>query len=426
MDATFRRLVAACFLNQLGFQAAYFVGIIGCATYVLDAGAAEVSALVFVMNVVMLVGYSAAGALIDAVGPKIVLVASLALSLVAAAVVLAMPVCMVSLLVVAIVMGLAGAAASTAVETFPRYLTSDESLLTRVNSLNSVATFVAVIAGPLFAGAIAGVTDNRLVFAVLPVTSVLGVLVALCLRERVRPEHPQDSGQTTSSLLARVADGVRATVANPALIVLFAVCFLGNLGFGAFDSLESLFYRDVLRVGAEWMGWLTAIVGVGATVGSLLAGRVPTRHVTLPALCGLLVVEGLGGGALHGDAARMVRRRRAARPWRRERPDHAPARDAHPAQLRADPPWQRERAHARGHQRVGHAAVARGAVARGCVWRAGGARLGCCPRRAYGRCAGGRGQMHARELGRAALTPNCYRTDTNGRSAAVSAQPAIE
>lgn len=294
VDATFRRLVAACFLNQLGFQAAYFVGIIGCATYVLDAGAAEVSALVFVMNVVMLVGYSAAGALIDAVGPKIVLVASLALPLVAAAVVLAMPVCMVSLLVVAIVMGLAGAAASTAVETFPRYLTNDEVLLARVNSLNSVATFVAVIAGPLLAGAIAGVTDNRFVFAALPVTSVLGVLVALRLRERIRPEHQQDSGQTTSSLLARVADGVRATVASPALIVLFAVCFLGNLGFGAFDSLESLFYRDVLRVGAEWMGWLTAIVGVGATVGSLLAGRVPTRRVTLPALCGLLVVEGLG------------------------------------------------------------------------------------------------------------------------------------
>lgn len=56
VDATLRRLVAACFLNQLGFQSVYFVGIIGCATYVLDAGAAEVSALVFVMNVVMLVG----------------------------------------------------------------------------------------------------------------------------------------------------------------------------------------------------------------------------------------------------------------------------------------------------------------------------------------------------------------------------------
>lgn len=294
MDATFRRLVAACFLNQLGFQAAYFVGIIGCATYVLDAGAAEVSALVFVMNVVMLVGYSAAGALIDAVGPRIVLVASLALPLAAAAVVLAMPVCMASLLVVAIVMGLAGAAASTAVETFPRYLTNDEVLLARVNSLNSVATFAAVIAGPLLAGAIAGGADNRLVFVVLPCTSVPGVLVALGLHERLRLDRPASAGRPAPSLLARLTEGVRATLASPALIVLFAVCFLGNLGFGAFDSLESLFYRDVLRVGAEWMGWLTVIVGVGATVGSLLAGRVSTRRVTLPVLCGLLVVEGLG------------------------------------------------------------------------------------------------------------------------------------
>ena len=294
MDAAFRRLVAVCFLNQLGFQAAYFVGIIGCATYALGAGAAEVSALVFVMNVVMLVGYSVAGALIDAAGPRVVLVASLALPVIAAAVVLAVPVCMASLMVAAIVMGLAGAAASTAIETFPRYLTSDEALLTHVNSLNSVATFVAVIVGPLLAGAIAGVADNRLVFAVPFVTSLLGTLVALGLRERVRPERPTSDGQLAPSLLARVADGVRATVASPVLVVLFAVCFLGNLGFGAFDSLESLFYRDVLRVGAEWMGWLTAVVGVGATAGSMLAGRVPTRHVTLPALCGLLVMEGLG------------------------------------------------------------------------------------------------------------------------------------
>ena len=310
VDATLRRLVAACFLNQLGFQAVYFVGIIGCATYVLDASAAEVSALVFVMNAVMLVGYSAAGALIDAAGPRIVLVASLALPLAAAAVVLAMPVCMASLLVVAIVMGLAGAAASTAVETFPRYLTSDEALLARANSLNSVVTFVAVIAGPLLAGAIAGAGDNRLVFAVLPVTSVLGVLVALCLREHVRPEHPQDSEQTTPSLLARVADGVRATVANPALIVLFAVCFLGNLGFGAFDSLESLFYRDVLRVGAEWMGGLDGDRGRGC-YGGVSPCR-PRAHAPRDAAgavrsaCG----GGPGGGALHGDAVRVVRCRR--------------------------------------------------------------------------------------------------------------------
>ena len=289
-----KRLVVVCFLNQLGFQAAYFVGIIGCATYALGADAVGVSVLVFVMNVVMLVGYSLAGALIDAMGPRPVLAGALAGPLAAAAVMFAAPLSMASLLAVSVVMGLSGAAASTAVETFPRYLTADEPTLVRVNSLASVATFAAVIAGPLLAGAIAGAADNRLVFAVLPLTSVPGVVVALTLRERVRPKREGSGDEPARSLFSRIADGVRVCAATPALIVLFLVCFLGNLGFGAFDSLESLFYRDVLRVGAEWMGWLTAIVGVGATVGSLLALRVPPKRVTLPVLCGLLVLEGLG------------------------------------------------------------------------------------------------------------------------------------
>lgn len=41
------RLVAVNFFIQLAFQSTYFVGIIGCGTYVLGAGAFETSALVF-------------------------------------------------------------------------------------------------------------------------------------------------------------------------------------------------------------------------------------------------------------------------------------------------------------------------------------------------------------------------------------------
>ena len=292
VDATFRRLVAACFLNQLGFQSVYFVGIIGCATYSLELGAAGVSALVFALNVVLLVGYSLAGTLIDRMGPKPALLAASVAPLVAAALALMLPMSFLVLLACALVMGLAGAAASTAVETYPRYLTANEPELVRLNSLDSTATFVSVIVGPFAAGAIADALSTQLVFALLLVTAPAAVLCAFALPAGYR--HAEKGVTPVLSLLSKLASGVRAIMASPALLMLFAIGFLGNLGFGAFDSLESLFYRDVLRVGAEWMGWLTAIVGVGATVGSLLAGRVPTRRVTLPALCGLLVVEGLG------------------------------------------------------------------------------------------------------------------------------------
>ena len=290
-------LVAAGFFNQLGFQSVYFVGIIGCATYVLGLGAAGVSALVFALNVVLLVGYSLAGALIDCMGPKPVLVAASAAPLAAAALALACPMSFPVLLACATIMGLAGSAASTAVETYPRYLTAEEPVLVRMNSLNSTATFTSVIVGPLAAGAVADAFSTQLVFALLLVCAPAAALCACALPagERRRVEGVEkDVGESAPSLLSQLASGARAIAASPALLMLFAIGFLGNLGFGAFDSLESLFYRDVLRVGAEWMGWLTAIVGVGATAGSLVAGRLSSRRVTMPLLCALLVVEGLG------------------------------------------------------------------------------------------------------------------------------------
>lgn len=292
VDATLRRLVAACFLNQLGFQSVYFVGIIGCATYELGLNAAGVSALVFALNVVLLVGYSLAGTLIDRMGPKPALLAASVAPLAAAALALALPMSFLVLLACALVMGLAGAAASTAVETYPRYLTANEPELVRLNSLNSTATFTSVIVGPFAAGVIADTLSTQLVFALLLATAPAAMLCAFALPAGYR--HAERGATPAPSLLSQLASGARAIMASPALLMLFAIGFLGNLGFGAFDSLESLFYRDVLRVGAEWMGWLSTIVGVGATLGSVAAGRLSSRRVTIPLLCALLVLEGLG------------------------------------------------------------------------------------------------------------------------------------
>ena len=290
VDATLRRLVAACFLNQLGFQSVYFVGIIGCVTYELGLNAAGVSALVFALNVVLLVGYSLAGTLIDRMGPKPALLAASVAPLAAAALALALPMSFLVLLACALVMGLAGAAASTAVETYPRYLTANEPELVRLNSLNSTATFTSVIVGPFAAGVIADTLSTQLVFALLLATAPAAMLCAFALPAGYR--HAERGATSAPSLLSQLASG--AIMASPALLMLFAIGFLGNLGFGAFDSLESLFCRDVLRVGAEWMGWLSTIVGVGATLGSVAAGRLSSRRVTIPLLCALLVLEGLG------------------------------------------------------------------------------------------------------------------------------------
>ena len=86
--------------------------------------------------------------------------------------------------------------------------------------------------------------------------------------------------------------GFRSVFGSPALALLFWSCFFSFFGYGAFDPLESLYYRDVLRVDVEWMGWLSAAAGVGGVVGSMLLMRLPARRVNVRTLLAVLASEG--------------------------------------------------------------------------------------------------------------------------------------
>ena len=39
-------------------------------------------------------------------------------------------------------------------------------------------------------------------------------------------------------------------------------------GFGAFSALEPLFFRDVVGVGVEWIGWMNTAFSVGLISGA--------------------------------------------------------------------------------------------------------------------------------------------------------------
>ncbi len=89
-------------------------------------------------------------------------------------------------------------------------------------------------------------------------------------------------------------EGARITFSNRDLLVIFVSGFLGFFAFGAFDSLESLFYRDVLRVDIVWLGWLSAVVGLTSSVGAWLLTRVPSSRVDLGLMLGSLFAVGVG------------------------------------------------------------------------------------------------------------------------------------
>lgn len=304
-----RRLVLANFLLVVCFTATYFVGLIGCATYQLGAGAAKVSALVILLNVALVVGGALAGVVTDRVGPRITLAASLAGFALLGIFALLMPLSYPMLAVVSTLEGLADGFCGTTASAYPRFLTSSPRELKRMNSLCGTAVSAAVIVGPLIGGVVTSLSTNQTCFVTIPVASLLAAAIVWATPEAPGTVGEQRASHATGEKLAahegfwhQLADGFRVTFSHRTLRTLFLLYFLGFFAYGAFDSLESLFYRDVLRVSGDWMGWLSACAGVGATAGSLLVLRVSTKRLTLGTLSVLLLVTGVGSMIYVGTA----------------------------------------------------------------------------------------------------------------------------
>lgn len=301
-----RRIVAINFFSMLAFQATYFVGVIGCATYVLGLGALEVSALVFLLNAVLVAGNLASGPVIDTIGPRRTLMAVLSVTSVLGAVAWLAPVSYPELVLVAMALGLSFGMSTTAIDAYPRYFSEDAGELARMNSLNQVATGASVVFGPAMAGWITTWAPVQCVFSLLMLAPVPAVALAWATREELSAARSADGPDNVAGsdaepqtgclrgFLSNAAEGVRIVFGREDLRVLFFIGFLGFFAYGAFDSLESLFYRDVLRVGADWMGWLSAVSGVGGVAGSLLVLKIPKQSLSTRLLALILTLVGVG------------------------------------------------------------------------------------------------------------------------------------
>lgn len=323
-----RRIVAMNFFSMLAFQATYFVGVIGCATYVLGLGALEVSVLVFLLNVVLVAGNLASGPVIDTIGPRRTLMAVLSVTSVLGAVAWLAPVSYPELVLVAMALGLSFGMSTTAIDAYPRYFSEDAGELARMNSLNQVATGASVVVGPALAGWVTTWAPVQCVFAILALAPLPAVALVWATREELTAARGEGAGCGAGApgaggeaptqdavpglfvdgdatpapdgragvrgFLSDAAEGVRLVFGRSELRVLFFIGFLGFFAYGAFDSLESLFYRDVLRVGADWMGWLSAASGVGVVVGSLLVLRIPKQRLSTRLLAAILALVGVG------------------------------------------------------------------------------------------------------------------------------------
>ena len=281
-------VVLARFISRVGGSAAFFIGTWGMAAYTFHATAPTLAWGMAGNSIAAIAGAMVAGVAIDRFGPRRVLIVAELLT-VPSALALAWAPTFAIFVPLAWLFGLVGTPTFTAGSAFAPFLVSGRNKLESVNALIEGAGSLAFVLGPAVGAAIASVGGPRSVFYAMSVASVIAASCAWVARIDfvTRPAHERHAWQ-------EFRDGLRVSYSTEALRYFILTGTAVWFGFGAFSALEPLFYRDVVGVGVEWIGWINSAFGVGLVAGAAALPRLPARVVSARGLAVMAALTGLG------------------------------------------------------------------------------------------------------------------------------------
>jgi MFS family permease len=281
------------------------VGVPLLAVVVLRASTLAVSALTAAAYLPWLLIGLPAGAWVDRLPPRPVLIIS---DLVSAVLYASLPVAawahvltIGQVLFVELVAGAAGIFFTTAYSVYLPVLVRPDDLL-EGNAKLSGSQSVASISGRGLAGLAAQAvgTANSLLFN----AGSFFVSVACLLAIRAAgPRGERDRAKRTTTLRADIAEGLRFVWHDRLLRTLAIWPAVSNMAYGGVLALSVLFLVRVAHIGATEVGLLLAVGNVGGLAGALVARRVARRVGTARSLLLGVLVAGLAGLLLPLTAA---------------------------------------------------------------------------------------------------------------------------
>ncbi len=162
-------------------------------------------------------------------------------------------------------------------------LVRDESEYGPANSAWATLDMAALFVGPALAGVIIGVASVEVAFALNAATFALIAVILLSIPPaRARPI----ALATLTSVEPGTRHGarVRDVVNLPAVTGLIVQEGVTGIAFGALDILAVVLAIDIFRGGEAATGYLTAAIGLGGVIGSLIAGVVVLRRRLRPVI----------------------------------------------------------------------------------------------------------------------------------------------
>ena len=264
------------------------------ALLVLGAGPNEMAGIVVAGSLaVLLVGFFA-GAWVDRVRRRPVLIAS---DVVRALLLLSIPAAFVAgvlrieqLYVVVFLVGCLGAFFSAA---YPAYVPSliGVDRVVEGNSKLATSSSLAEIGGPGLGGAL--VQAFSAPFAIL-IDALSFVVSAISLALIRAPEPNRPRRTTTTPITTEILEGLRLVRSHPILVPLTLRSVIAHVAGSFYGVLYTIYLVDELQLTPFLLGVVISAGGVGALVGSLFASRVIARLGIGPAL----IWSALGASAI--------------------------------------------------------------------------------------------------------------------------------
>ena len=334
-------LMLANFIRETGAAAAYIIGIFGYAAYGFGGEPATVMYIMLVINIAIMVGNFIGGGLVDKIGPrKTILFSSITVVFVSFTA-LMIEGDLTAFLIFTGVYGICITVLSSGYLSFAPYLEKGKEGLRRVNSFLTMGTFIALIVGSGLGALIAEQFSVYSVFILLAIVTAVAALVILRVKEKYSPDDENDEESAIATvdievarlaeehklkltepirpvgtsvaagnvLVGRTAEKRKVKKENPfgeaiegwriirssrTLKYYLAVAIAIVFGFGAFDALEPLYFKQVLQVDISAIGWVNAVGGFGLIIGVALLAAFPPKWINSRLLIFLMLVCGVG------------------------------------------------------------------------------------------------------------------------------------
>ena len=265
------------------------MGIWGKASFEFNATPKELAWVMAALGVASLIGSAGAGLAVDRLGPRKVLILG-ELAFIPAVLALTFATTITGFAVLVFFTGLLSAPVYTAVSSMAPFLTSDPARLSIINSRIETGSWAAFIVGPALGGLLAQTVSLDSIFVLDAATSLVGALLVIPLK--LRPPVAQSE---RLGFFAELLSGIRYSASRPSLRFMLVAGTSVWLAYGAFNSLEPLFYREVLNTGPAALGFMNSLFGVGMVAGTALGPRLPRFWWRATALPWLVALNGAAG-----------------------------------------------------------------------------------------------------------------------------------